>query len=31
VAPGAIVEVFQPGYRVAGGGILRPARVMVAG
>jgi molecular chaperone GrpE len=31
VAPGLIVEVFQPGYRIAGGGILRPARVMVAG
>src|ERR1700678_1744816 len=29
--PGVIIEVFQPGYRIAGGGILRPARVMVSG
>ena len=29
--PGEITEVFQCGYRLNGGGILRPARVMVAG
>jgi molecular chaperone GrpE len=31
VPPGQVTEVFQVGYRLAGGGILRPARVMVAG
>ena len=30
VAPGE-VEVFQPGYRLGGAAILRPARVLVAG
>jgi molecular chaperone GrpE len=29
-APGEIVEVYQPGYRLAGG-VIRPARVLVAG
>jgi molecular chaperone GrpE len=28
--PGEIVEVYQPGYRLAGG-VIRPARVLVAG
>jgi molecular chaperone GrpE len=28
---GEIVEVYQPGYRLAGGGLVRPARVLVAG
>jgi molecular chaperone GrpE len=31
VEPGAISEVYQAGYRLAGGAILRPARVVVAG
>jgi molecular chaperone GrpE len=31
VEPGAISEVYQAGYRIAGGAILRPARVVVAG
>ncbi len=30
VAPGTVVEVYQPGYRL-GDSILRPARVVVAG
>ena len=29
--PGAITEVYQPGYRLAAGPILRHARVVVAG
>jgi molecular chaperone GrpE len=29
-APGLIVEVYQPGYGLAGG-VIRPARVLVAG
>jgi hypothetical protein len=29
-AAGEIVEVYQPGYR-PGGGLIRPARVLVAG
>ena len=29
-APGVIVEVYQSGYRLAGG-VIRPARVLVAG
>jgi molecular chaperone GrpE len=28
---GEIVEVYQPGYRLAGGALVRPARVLVAG
>jgi molecular chaperone GrpE (heat shock protein) len=28
--PGEIVEVYQSGYRLAGG-VIRPARVLVAG
>jgi len=28
---GEIVEVYQPGYRLAAGGLVRPARVLVAG
>jgi molecular chaperone GrpE len=31
VPAGEVIEVFQPGYRIAGGMILRAARVMVAG
>jgi molecular chaperone GrpE len=31
VPAGQITEVFQAGYRLGGAGILRPARVMVAG
>ena len=31
VAAGAIGEVYQPGYRLVDGAILRPARVLVAG
>jgi molecular chaperone GrpE len=31
VAAGTVLEVFQPGYRLAGGGVLRAARVLVAG
>ena len=31
VPAGQVTEVFQVGYRLAGAGILRPARVMVAG
>jgi molecular chaperone GrpE len=30
-AAGEIVEVYQPGYRLAGGALVRPARVLVAG
>src|ERR1700690_2402436 len=30
-AAGEIVEVYQPGYRLAAGGLVRPARVLVAG
>jgi molecular chaperone GrpE len=30
-AAGTVLEVFQSGYRLAGGGILRAARVLVAG
>ncbi|MGD0386193.1 MAG: nucleotide exchange factor GrpE [Solirubrobacteraceae bacterium] len=28
---GEIAEVYQPGYRLAGGALVRPARVLVAG
>jgi len=31
IAPGEVTEVFQVGYRLGGGLILRPARVLVAG
>ena len=31
VPAGEVIAVFQPGYRLSGVGILRPARVMVAG
>jgi len=29
--PGEIVDVYQAGYRSEGGGVIRPARVLVAG
>ncbi|HEY5389871.1 MAG TPA: nucleotide exchange factor GrpE, partial [Solirubrobacteraceae bacterium] len=28
---GTIVDVYQAGYRSEGGGVIRPARVLVAG
>ncbi|GAC1435227.1 MAG: nucleotide exchange factor GrpE [Solirubrobacteraceae bacterium] len=31
VAAGQVAEVYQAGYRVAGGALIRPARVLVAG
>jgi len=31
IAAGTVIEVFQAGYRLADGGILRAARVLVAG
>jgi len=30
-AAGEIVEVYQPGYRLAGGALVRPARVLFSG
>jgi molecular chaperone GrpE len=30
-AAGEIAEVYQSGYRISGGGLIRPARVLVAG
>ena len=29
--PGEIVDVYQAGYRSEGSGVIRPARVLVAG